>query len=181
MKPECTPNILTLIIVFLLKVVLATRACFLKWRVPQKAGAYITETPVVGDTITNDHALDLCRKYGFNALIDRLTNYPDHYKEWQFDGVSMAPDCLISILVGSPNITKFALKHDLKYAYGDPGNIVEKRDADQELWREIVADGGRKWAAGLLLCAVEVFGREEYGFDFSWCFAHKKKKSTKYL
>ena len=177
MKTFFCEKVLAPIIVPVLKIVLPLFARRLKE--PKETGAYEFGNPAINDTITTDHALTLCKKYDFNILVDRLMAHPEHYKSWSFDGVSMLPEGLARWLTKAPNITEIAQRHDLKYAYGESGNSEEKRAADLELKQEIIDNGGRRWVAELLFCLVETFGKEEYGFDFSWCFAHKEKKILK--
>ncbi|PLY02549.1 MAG: hypothetical protein C0623_03550 [Desulfuromonas sp.] len=128
--------------------------------------------PEIGETITTERAIELCRHYRFQYLVDRITAHPERYKSWRFDGVSMAPDGLFAWLFGIPNITEIALRHDLKYAYGEKGNTAERRAADLALKQEIKEDGGSAWIARVMFKAVNRFGKEKYQTSYSWAFAH---------
>ncbi len=140
----------------------------------ETASGLITVTlPKPGDTITNERAIELCRYYDFDYLADRITTNPDRYKSWKFDGVSMAPDGLFSWMFGIPNATEIALRHDLKYAYGEKGNKAEKKGVDIAFKQELIDDGCAKWVAGIMFKLVNKFGKEKYDLSFSWGFTHK--------
>ena len=75
----------------------------------------------------------------------------------------------------SKDITyKCCLPHDLCYAYGDPGNKIERKQADDNFYNNLVTRAGMKeWCAKAFLAAVQIGGAEEFGLSFSWGFAHK--------
>ncbi|WP_027147601.1 hypothetical protein [Methylobacter tundripaludum] len=85
----------------------------------------------------------------------------------------MIPDGLFSKVVGIPNLTEIALKHDLKYAYGAPGNKEEKLQADKEFELELLKDGASPEIAELMFKAVDIFGDGLMKTSFSWGFARK--------
>ena len=59
---------------------------------------------------------------------------------------------------------KCCLPHDLCYAYGAPGNAVERERADLELYSNLVAKAGmKKWMASAFLAAARTGGRAEIG------------------
>ena len=69
---------------------------------------------------------------------------------------------------------KCCLPHDLCYAYGDPGNDIERKQADDNFYNNLITRVGmKKWCAAAFLAAVRIGGPEEFGFSFSWGFAHK--------
>jgi len=78
-----------------------------------------------------------------------------------------------SKVVGIPNLTEIALKHDLKYAYGAPGNKEEKLQADKEFELELLKDGASPEIAELMFKAVDIFGDGLMKTSFSWGFARK--------
>lgn len=129
--------------------------------------------PEIGETITTDHALELCRHFGLTYLVDRITADPDGYNSWQFDGASMVPDELFGWIFGIPNLIEIALRHDLKYAYGKPKDDQEKLRADLELELEVLNDGAAAFVAKAIFEMVDVGGLEKYKTNFSWAFARK--------
>jgi hypothetical protein len=131
--------------------------------------------PKIGDTITTEYAKELCRHFGFDYLVERLEANPEDYKSWVFDGASMIPDRLFSKLFQIPNLTEIALRHDLKYAYGESGNKREKLRADLEFELEVLNDGASAEMAKLMFAAVDVGGKEILNTSFSWGFARTKK------
>jgi len=131
--------------------------------------------PKIGETMNAERAYALCSYYGFTNLAKRIAAHPDHYHDWVFDGASMLPDALFAMVFHIPNLVEIALKHDLKYAYGEPGNSEEKHHADLAFEAELLADGADKAVAKLMYSAVHVLGGEWLKADFSWAFAHKKE------
>lgn len=129
--------------------------------------------PKINDKITTDIAIELCRHYGFEYLVSRIEGNKDHFKNWVFDGASMVPDELLSKLAKIPNLTEIALKHDLKYAYGLPGDKEEKLKADQQFKADLLKDGASDEIAGLMFQAVDIFGDGLVKTSFSWGFARK--------
>ncbi len=86
--------------------------------------------PEIGDTITTAKALELCRHFSLDYLIDRIKSNPKKYQDWKFDGCSGLPDEVMGFFTGCDwkDITyKCCLPHDLCYAYGDPGNDIERK------------------------------------------------------
>ena len=128
--------------------------------------------PEIGDTITTEQAIQLCEHFGYKYLVDRLNNNPVDYKTWIFDGASMVPDQLFSKLFHIPNLVEIALKHDLKYAYGEQGNDTEKLRADLEFALDILNDGASPRMAKLMFAAVDSGGKEELNTPYSWAYAH---------
>lgn len=129
--------------------------------------------PKIGEDITTQRALSLCKHYGFEHLVRRIEENQEDFKDWVFDGASMIPDGLLSQAAGIPNLTEIALKHDLKYAYGALGNRVEKSNADMEFKEELLNDGASQEIAELMFKAVDIFGDGLLKTSFSWGFARK--------
>ena len=132
------------------------------------------ELPAIGATITTDRALELCRYYGLGQVYDRIEGNPNRYEQWVFDGCSMMPDALLSKLIDVPSLTEICLRHDLEYAYGDPGNEGDRLSADRRFRDELLDGGAGKLTAATMYSMVRVFGKEECRFSFSWAFAVKR-------
>jgi hypothetical protein len=133
--------------------------------------------PEIGDIITTDAGLELCKHYKLNYLIDRIKIKSDDYKSWMFDGCSGLPDEILGLFSGCNwrDITyKCCLPHDLCYAYGEPGNKVERDEVDHKFYDDLVDKAGMKeWAASAFLKALRIGGEEVFGLSFSWAFAYK--------
>ena len=65
------------------------------------------------------------------------------------------------------------LEHDLKYAYGEPGNTEERERADEEFRSDLLADGAAPEVAEVMHQAVRLFGDPPAPFrtSYSWAFA----------
>jgi hypothetical protein len=141
----------------------------------------MVKIPEIGETITIEWALELCRHFGFDYLVERISANPERYKPWKYDGCSCVLDQLLATWVGPGHTWRditdeCALPHDLQYAFGDPGNEQEKARADHYFkTRLIIYAGMRPEAAEAFRKLVEWFGQEKYGLDFSWGFARVDK------
>ena len=131
----------------------------------------IEELPQIGDIVTTERAIELCEHYGLNQLAERIEDNPDHFKEWIFDGCSMTPTEVVSDLIKVPSLTEICLRHDLGYAYGDPGNEEERLIVDKKFQNELRDGGASEFAAKAMFDAVRVGGKEELCLPFSWSFA----------
>ena len=133
--------------------------------------------PEIGDTITTGQALELCKHFKLDYLIERIENNQERYKSWKFDGCSGLPDKIMGFFTGCnwEEITyKCCLPHDLCYGYGEEGNGIERERVDLKFYSDLVTKAGmKKWQASAFLTAVRVGGPEAFGFSFSWGFAHK--------
>ena len=133
--------------------------------------------PEIGDTITTEQALELCKYLKLDYLIERIENNSDRYKSWKFDGCSGLPDKIMGFFTGCnwEDITyKCCLPHDLCYGYGEEGNDIERERVDLKFYSDLVTKADmKKWQASAFLAAVRVGGPEAFGFSFSWGFAHK--------
>lgn len=132
---------------------------------------YTVELPEIDDLITTESALKLCALYGFNHLVERIEKDPELFKEWRFDGCSMTPDAALSKLIKVSSLTEICLRHDLGYAYGDPGNEKERLKVDRIFQNELLNAGAGEFAAKAMFEAVRAGGREELCLSFSWSFA----------
>jgi hypothetical protein len=139
--------------------------------------------PEIGDTVTTEQALDLCRHFRFEYLVERIRPHPERYREWEFDGCSGLPDEVMGFFTECKweDITyKCCLPHDLCYGYGEPGNSEERERVDLEFFDNLVKKAGmKKWCASAFLAAVRIGGVETFGLSFSWAFAHRKKQGRK--
>ena len=131
----------------------------------------IEELPKIGDIVTTERGLELCEHYGLNNLANRIEDNPDHFKEWEFDGCSMTPTEVLSELIKVPSLTEICLRHDLGYAYGEPGNEEERLIVDKRFQNELIDGGASKLAAKTMFDAVRVGGKEKLCLSFSWGFA----------
>ena len=135
--------------------------------------------PNVGDRITTDQALELCRHFKLDYLIKRISENKDRYDTWAFDGCTGVPDELLGLFTGCDwqDITfKCCLPHDLCYSYGEVGNDIERRRVDIKFYSDLVTKAGmKKFLAAAFLAAVRVGGSEELGLSFSWGFALKER------
>ena len=129
--------------------------------------------PRIGETITTARARELCAERGemFAYIVKRIDDQPAEFKEWVFDGASRLPDRLVAKLFDIPHLIEIALKHDLKYGYGELGNREERRRADAEFEQDLLADGTRPWVAKVMYWAVRLGGGERFKTSYSWGFA----------
>ena len=135
------------------------------------------QLPSIGDKVTVARGLDLCRHFGYFHLADRIDRDPEAFKEFEFDGASMIPDRFVSQVARIAHLTEIALKHDLKYAYGEPGNTEERERADEEFRRDLLADGAAPEVAEVMYQAVRLFGDPPAPFrtSYSWAFARSHR------
>lgn len=129
------------------------------------------ELPNIGDNIDNQTAIKLCEHYGLDYLVERIQANANAFSVWEFDGASMIPYGLFSAVFNIPNLTEIALQHDLKYAYGEPGNKEEKLRADLEFELSLLNDGASVEMAKMMFAAVDLCGDGFIRTDFSWGFA----------
>ncbi len=133
--------------------------------------------PSIGDIITTKEALELCRYFGLDYLVERIESHPERYKDWKFDGCSCLPDEVMGFFTGCnwEGITyRCCLPHDLCFGYGGRGNSVERKRVDETFHSDLVTKAGMKeWCASAFLVAVRIGGSERFGLSFSWGFAHK--------
>ncbi|MGB4118075.1 MAG: hypothetical protein WBK51_16155 [Polaromonas sp.] len=129
--------------------------------------------PSIGNVISVALALEICRNYEFTYLVERLSNNQDAFKEWTFDGASILPDEIFAKIFSVPNLIEIALRHDLKYAYGEPDNKSERLLADEQFRRDLLNDGCISGVAQAMYLAVRAFGNFPIKTDFSWGFARK--------
>ena len=127
--------------------------------------------PKIGEIVTTESALDLCVHFSLNYLAERIEDNPDHFKEWKFDGCSMTPTEVLSELIKVPSLTEICLRHDLGYAYGDPGNEKERLKVDRKFQDELLSAGASEFVAKIMFDAVRVGGKEKFCLSFSWSFA----------
>lgn len=136
----------------------------------------------IGDTITPEMGLELCKHFGFDYLVERLESNLDKYKSFEFDGASMLPDTLTAFLVGiKPKCFTYqcALPHDLAYAYAELGNDIEKERVDLKFKSNLITKCKMdKWKAKVFYYAVLYGGVEKLGLSFSWGFCNKHKEKN---
>ena len=83
----------------------------------------------------------------------------------------MTPTEVLSELIKVPSLTEICLRHDLGYAYGDPGNEEERLIVDKKFQNELLDGGASEFAAKAMYNAVRVGGKEKLCLSFSWSFA----------
>jgi len=139
----------------------------------------LTNFPKIGETVTNRKARRLCWYFDLAYLASRIEANPAQFKDWRFDGCSWLPDRFIGLFTGCNwrDITyKCCLPHDLGYAYGEPRNIVERKQVDSKFFNNLVTKAGmKKWMAYIFFISVRIGGIESFGSSFSWSFASRRK------
>jgi hypothetical protein len=133
--------------------------------------------PAVGDTITTQDALGLCRHFDLQYLVERIEGNPDCYRCWRFDGISGLSERFAAWLTRVDRSTltlQCALPHDLRYGYGEPGNKAERKSADKQFRQDLIskAEMGRVWAR-IFYWAVRIGGSERRSSPYSWAFAQQ--------
>ena len=133
--------------------------------------------PEIDEIITTERALELCKHFELNHLVERILKNPDQYKEWPFDGVSVLCERFAAGVahVDQEILTNHcALPHDLEYAYGIPGDKKDKKRVDDEFKQNLLnkAHMSEFWAS-IFHKAVRIGGKEELGLSFTWAFAQK--------
>lgn len=140
------------------------------------------ELPEIGEMITTKRARELCLHFGFDHLVERIDKNTEEYKEWEFDGCSGIPDEYMRFFTGCDwrDITyKCCLPHDLEYAYGELGDSRERLEVDRRLYKNLMKKAFmKKEKAEVFFRTVRVLGKEKFGFNFSWGFAHDTKRSS---
>ena len=131
--------------------------------------------PEIGQTISTRKALELCRYYDLAELVRRIEVDSGNYNEWIFEGCSMTPTIALGNLINVPSLTEICLKHDLAYAYGDPGNSKERKQVDQKFYQNLTEAGASEFAAKALYYSVRNGGHENLCLSFSWAFANDKR------
>jgi hypothetical protein len=129
------------------------------------------ELPKIGEVVTTERAYELCVHYDLNYLAQRIADNPAHFKDWKFDGCSMTPTEVLSKAIKVPSLTEICLKHDLGYAYGDPGNEEERLMVDRLFRSELLNAGASEFVANTMFNAVREGGKEKFCLSFSWSFA----------
>lgn len=132
----------------------------------------------IGDTVTTEIAVDLCRELELTDLATRIQEHSTHFKDWVFDGISVLNDTFAARLtsVDQGKLTFLcALPHDLRYAYGESGNKLERKEADLQFKEDLLHKAGMKhfWAT-IFYLMVRIGGSEYLSLSFSWAFARKK-------
>ena len=133
--------------------------------------------PSIGDTITPELGIDLCRRFGMHGVADRVAEHPERYRAFEYDGCTGLPDDLFKRIsfagLDWGKITDLCcLPHDLGYAYGIPGDEAGRALQDYAFFEDLQFRAGVPEAvAAIFLDVVRRYGRTGYGADFSWSFA----------
>jgi hypothetical protein len=83
----------------------------------------------------------------------------------------MTPDEVLREIIKVPSLIEICLRHDLGYAYGDPGNKEERLIVDRKFQNDLLGVGASEFAAKAMVDAVRLGGKEELYLPFSWRFA----------
>jgi hypothetical protein len=130
--------------------------------------------PAIGETITTGRARNLCQHFGFVSLVQRIdAAQPNEFRDWVFDGASILPDDLVAKFFHIPHLIEIALKHDLKYAYGEPNNTAERLKADEEFKQDLLNDSAHPSVAEAMFKSVRLGGSGLIKTSFSWGFARR--------
>lgn len=129
------------------------------------------KTIKIGVVVTSKVAHRLCLAHGLFEIASRIAESPDQFKDWTFDGASCVNDAMVSRTFGIPNLTAIALIHDLKYAYGIPGDDRARMEADLVFTLSALRDGADPVVARAMFTSVQYGGCEELKRSFSWGFA----------
>ena len=136
--------------------------------------------PEIGEIITTQRALELCRHFNLDHIVAMIEANPESFTHWKFDGCSCLPDKSLGRFTGCECrdiIFRCCLPHDLRYAYGEPGNHAERKRVDAKLYSDLVTKAGmKKWMASAFYVGVRIGGVESFGLSFSWGFAWVKDK-----
>ena len=122
----------------------------------------IAKPPKIGEMVTTKRALGLCDLYDLDYLAKRIKDHPDRFKEWEFDGCSLTPTEVLSEIIKVPSLAEICLRHDLGYAYGDPGNEEERLKVDRRFELELLDAGASKFVAAAMFNAVRNGDKEEF-------------------
>jgi hypothetical protein len=136
-----------------------------------KERSNLANPPKIGETVTTERAFGLCDLYDLDYLVKRIEDNPDHFKAWEFDGCSMTPTEVLSEIIKVPSLTEICLRHDLGYAYGEPGNEGERLKVDRQFQLELLNAGASEFVAKTMFKAVRQGGKEAFCLSFSWSFA----------
>ena len=138
------------------------------------------QLPEIDEKINIDRALELCNHFNLDYLVKRIQDNRQDYVDWRFDGVSGLPEQLAALIGGVDQNTltyQCALPHDLAYAYGEPGNTIEKERVDIKFKSDLLTKARmHPLSAELFYAAVRNGGIEQFCLPFSWAFSHKKRK-----
>jgi len=83
----------------------------------------------------------------------------------------MTPTEVLSEIIKVPSLTEICLRHDLGYAYGEPGNEGERLKVDRQFQLELLNAGASEFVAKTMFKAVRQGGKEAFCLSFSWSFA----------
>lgn len=135
--------------------------------------------PKIGEEITIERGLELCRYFGLDYLVKRLTKHPEYFRTWIFDGCSGLSQEVFRLLCGNKyKIVTFycCLIHDLEHAYGESGN-EEEREASNKEFRENLIDLAKfsEQKAWAFYKAVVIGGSDKLNTTWKWGFANKER------
>lgn len=134
-------------------------------------GGQSTLFPKIGEVITETRMIELCQYFEMEKQLQRILANPGAFKDWTFDGCSMVPDDAVIKIIGVKDLKIICLRHDLRYAVGDPENDEERLEADYILGLDLLKGGASAKVSKTFFESVQLGGHEGLGFSFSWGFA----------
>jgi hypothetical protein len=136
--------------------------------------------PKINDRVDTKQALELCGYFKLDYLVSRIETDMQAYASWVFDGCSCIHDEFLGLLTGcDPEALtyKCCLPHDLGYAYGEPGNRMERKRVDLKFQSDLITKAHMKeWIAAAIYEGIRVGGAQVFGLSFSWSFAKKQPR-----
>lgn len=137
--------------------------------------------PKKNEEINPDFAIELCKIYKLDYLIERIEKNKSNYKPWVFDSFIRINDIFFGVLTESacdPRIFKFQcrLPHALGYAYGTSGDKAERSRVDNDFLNNLRYKTKLSyWRSAALYAGLRAGGAEKFGHEFSWAFASINK------
>lgn len=125
--------------------------------------------PKIGEIITPERGIQLCRYFGLDHIVARMSVCLWAFEPFEFDGCTGLPDELFDriglLWLDWENITvRCCLPHDLEYNYGIPGDEVGRYFADLNIRENLVLKASTPcWVANTFFAVVRKHGKKHYG------------------
>jgi hypothetical protein len=131
---------------------------------PETARTVAHASQFVDDAIEDEHALIANN----SAIVPTMTSHkPLDYRN-ALPGEQWKVWVPFHFLPGNDPKAKTFVERMVK------GNEIERKRVDVKFYSDLVTKAGmKKWQASAFLKAVRIGGAEEFGFSFSWGFAHE--------
>lgn len=129
--------------------------------------------PKIGETITIQRWKELAEYFGLDRVVKELTDHPERYRPWEFDGCSGPPQSFFRATCGEKyELVRdyICLPHDLEHALG---GTEEDRAKSNEDFRENLIDlaGFSKAKAAAFYYSVVLGGSAKLDTKWKWGFA----------